>query len=54
MDPWEFRYKNVVRPGDSLPNGQICSEETALAECLEAVKMHIMHLIVPVLRMLEK
>ena len=38
MDPWEFRYKNVVRPGDSLPNGQICSEETALAECLEAVK----------------
>ena len=26
------------RQGDSLPNGQICSEETALAECLEAVK----------------
>ena len=38
MDPWEFRYKNVVRPGDSLPNGQICSKETALVECLEAVK----------------
>ncbi|WP_251421672.1 selenium-dependent xanthine dehydrogenase [Veillonella agrestimuris] len=38
MDPWEFRYKNVVRPGDALPNGQICSEETGLAECLEAVK----------------
>jgi len=27
-----------VRPGDSLPNGQICSKETALVECLEAVK----------------
>ena len=27
MDPWEFRYKNVVRPGDSLPNGQICSKK---------------------------
>lgn len=38
MDPWEFRYKNAVRPGESLPNGQICSEETGLVECLEAVK----------------
>lgn len=38
MDPWEFRYKNAVRPGESLPNGQICSEDTGLVECLEAVK----------------
>lgn len=38
MDPWEFRYKNAVRPGEALPNGQICSEETGLVECLEAVK----------------
>lgn len=37
MDPWEFRYKNVVRPGESLPNGQICGPETGVAECLEAV-----------------
>lgn len=38
MDPWAFRYKNAVRPGEALPNGQICSEETGLVECLEAVK----------------
>lgn len=38
MDPWVFRYKNAVRPGEALPNGQICSEETGLVECLEAVK----------------
>ena len=38
IDPWEFRYRNVVRPGDSLPNGQIVDASTGLAECLEAVK----------------
>lgn len=38
MDPWEFRYKNVVRPGEPLPNGQICGPETGIVECLEAVK----------------
>lgn len=38
MDPWEFRYRNGIRPGESLPNGQIASEETALIECLDAVK----------------
>jgi len=38
MDPWEFRYKNAIRPGESLPNGQIAGEETAMIECLEAVK----------------
>ena len=38
MDPWEFRYKNVVRPGDYLPNGQLCTPDTGIAECLEAVK----------------
>ena len=38
MDPWEFRYKNAVRPGDYLPNGQLCTSDTGIAECLEAVK----------------
>jgi len=38
IDPWDFRYKNGIRPGESLPNGQIASEETAFIECLEAVK----------------
>lgn len=38
MDPWEFRYKNAVRPGESLPNGQIAGPETGIVECLEAVK----------------
>ncbi len=38
ISPWEIRYKNAVRPGMCLPNGQIADESTALAECLEAVK----------------
>ena len=38
LTPWEFRYKNAIRPGDVLPNGQIAGEDTALTECLEAVK----------------
>ncbi|NQU65471.1 MAG: selenium-dependent xanthine dehydrogenase, partial [SAR324 cluster bacterium] len=38
ISPWEIRYKNAVRPGMSLPNGQIADESTALVECLEAVK----------------
>lgn len=38
MDPWEFRYKNAIRPGQVLPNGQIADEGTALVETLEAVK----------------
>ncbi|MDF2674297.1 MAG: selenium-dependent molybdenum hydroxylase 1 [Clostridiales bacterium] len=35
---WEFRYKNAIRPGHSLPNGQIADEGTAMVETLEAVK----------------
>ncbi len=38
MSAWEFRYKNAIRPGDELPNGQIAGDDTAFAECLEAVK----------------
>lgn len=35
---WEMRYRNAIRPGQSLPNGQIADEGTAMAQTLEAVK----------------
>lgn len=38
LSPWEFRYKNAIRPGQVLPNGQIADEYTAFVETLEAVK----------------
>ena len=38
ISPWEIRYRNAIRPGQVLPNGQIAGEDTALAETLEAVK----------------
>ena len=33
-----MRYLNVVRPGDSLPNGQIADKSTGIAEVLEDLK----------------
>ena len=38
ISPWEIRYRNAVRPGQALPNGQIADPSTAVVECLEAVK----------------
>ena len=38
LSPWEIRYRNAIRPGQVLPNGQIADEGTALVETLEAVK----------------
>ena len=38
IDPWEFRHRNAIRPGQELPNGQIADEATGLVECLEALK----------------
>ena len=38
ISPWEIRYKNAIRPGQILPNGQIADESVGMAECLEAVK----------------
>ena len=35
---WEIRYRNAIRPGQSLPNGQLADEGTAMSETLEAVK----------------
>ncbi len=38
ISPWEIRYRNAIRPGGVLPNGQIVGAETGLVETLEAVK----------------
>ncbi len=38
ISPWEIRYRNAIRPGQVLPNGQIADEATGLVETLEAVK----------------
>ncbi|RMC96903.1 selenium-dependent xanthine dehydrogenase, partial [Clostridium autoethanogenum] len=38
ISPWEMRYRNAIRPGQELPNGQIADESVAMVECLEAVK----------------
>ena len=38
ITPWEIRYRNAIRPGEVLPNGQIVDESTGLIETLEAVK----------------
>ena len=38
IDPWDIRYRNAIRPGQELPNGQIADNGTALVETLEAVK----------------
>lgn len=35
---WEIRHRNAIRPGQSLPNGQIVDNATGLVETLEAVK----------------
>ncbi|MDO5147176.1 MAG: selenium-dependent xanthine dehydrogenase [Eubacteriales bacterium] len=38
ISPWEIRYRNAIRPGQVLPNGQIADPSTGLAETLDAVK----------------
>ena len=38
ISPWEIRYRNAIRPGQVLPNGQITDSSTGVAETLEAVK----------------
>lgn len=38
ISPWEIRYRNAIRPGQELPNGQITDASTGLAETLLAVK----------------
>ena len=41
ITPWEIRYRNAIRPGQELPNGQIVDESTGFAETLEAVKPYV-------------
>ena len=38
MPPFEIRYRNAIRPGQTLPNGQIADAGTALVETLDAVR----------------
>lgn len=38
ITPFEMRYKNAIKPGDVLPNGQIADQSTALIETLDAVR----------------
>ena len=38
ISAWEIRMRNAIRPGQVLPNGQIAGPDTALVECLEAVR----------------
>ena len=38
ISPWEIRWRNAIRPGQELPNGQIVDESTGLAETPEAGK----------------
>lgn len=38
ISPYEIRYRNAIRPGQVLPNGQLADASTALLETLEAVK----------------
>lgn len=38
ISPWEIRYRNAVAPGDTLPNGQLVTQNAALKESLLAVK----------------
>ena len=38
ISPLEIRYRNAIRPGGTLPNGQIIGPETGLVETLDAVK----------------
>lgn len=38
ISPWEIRYRNAIRPGQVLPNGQVAGPDTAYVKCLEAVR----------------
>ncbi len=38
ITPFEIRYRNAIRPGQILPNGQIADASTSIVETLDAVK----------------
>lgn len=39
-DPLEFRARNALRPGDSLPTGQVLDESVGMVACLDALRPH--------------
>ncbi len=38
ITPFEIRYRNAIRPGQCLPNGQIADDGTGLVETLDAIR----------------
>jgi CO/xanthine dehydrogenase Mo-binding subunit len=38
IDPLEFRLLNALRPGDSLPTGQVLDHSVGIVACLEALQ----------------
>ncbi|NYE59648.1 CO/xanthine dehydrogenase Mo-binding subunit/aerobic-type carbon monoxide dehydrogenase small subunit (CoxS/CutS family) [Duganella sp. 1224] len=38
IDPLEFRLLNAMRPGDSLPTGQVLNDSVGIVACLEALR----------------
>lgn len=38
IDPLEFRAKNALRPGDTLPTGQVLDDSVGLVACLDALR----------------
>jgi CO/xanthine dehydrogenase Mo-binding subunit len=38
ISPWEIRYRNAIRPGQVLPNGQIADDDVEFEACLLALK----------------
>lgn len=38
IDPLEFRATNALRPGDTLPTGQVLDDSVGLIECLDALR----------------
>jgi selenium-dependent xanthine dehydrogenase len=38
LSPWEIRYRNAVRPGQALPNGQLAGGDVELEACLLTLK----------------
>ena len=38
LSPWEIRFRNAIRPGQVLPNGQIAGADVELEACLLALK----------------
>ena len=38
ISPWEIRFRNAIRPGQVLPNGQLAGDDVELEACLLAVK----------------